>query len=306
LKIVFAGTTHHAASVLRHLSQSMHEVVAVLTREDAPVGRKSVLTPSPVAVLASELGFPLVKTNRPGDAENQQLETFAPDLGVVIAYGALLKAATLNIPKHGWLNLHYSLLPKWRGAAPVQHAILNGDRETGVTIFKLDEGMDTGDIVSQVETEIQPRENTEDLLERLTNLGISLLDETLAKIDGGIAQYREQTGESTQAGKLSRLEAKIDWNTSCHGIDQLVRAMNPEPIAWSTSGNDSIRIIDAQASTLTRAIPVGHAFLESNRAYISCGGGTVLELLQVQPAGKNRMNAVDWLRGQNSEVVLGG
>lgn len=306
MKIVFAGTTQHAASVLRHLAQSFHQVVAVLTREDAPVGRKAVLTASPVAELAASLGIPLIKSNRIDAKVTAEIQSYQPELGVVIAYGGLLKRATLDIPRHGWLNLHYSLLPNWRGAAPVQHALLNGDTITGVTIFRLDEGMDTGDILSSVQTQIQPRENTEDLLDRLTQLGITLLDESLAKIEANIATFTAQVGTSSLAGKISRQDAVIDWRKNCLVIERLIRAMNPEPIAWTNFGSDSLRIFDAQSTSMRSDLKPGEVFSINGKAYVSCGENSVLEILEVQPAGKNRMRATDWLRGLNQNVVLGG
>jgi len=284
----------------------MHQVVAVLTREDAAVGRKAVLTPSPVADLAAELRIPVIKGNRITPAVTAAIQSYESDLGVVIAYGALLKKDALSAPTKGWLNLHYSLLPAWRGAAPVQHALLNGDAVTGVTIFKLDEGMDTGDILATVETEIQPRENTEDLLTRLTQLGITLLDESLAKIEADIALFKPQMGISSLAGKITRQDAKIDWQKRAGEIERVIRAMNPEPIAWCEHSGTSMRIFDAQLAQLTSRLQPGAVFAEDNRAFVACGDETVLELLEVQPAGKNRMKAMDWLRGQSQGVVFGG
>jgi methionyl-tRNA formyltransferase len=188
----------------------------------------------------------------------------------------------------------------------VQHALLNGDTITGVTIFRLDEGMDTGDILSSVQTQIQPRENTEDLLDRLTQLGITLLDESLAKIEANIATFTAQVGTSSLAGKISRQDAVIDWRKNCLVIERLIRAMNPEPIAWTNFGSDSLRIFDAQSTSMRSDLKPGEVFSINGKAYVSCGENSVLEILEVQPAGKNRMRATDWLRGLNQNVVLGG
>jgi methionyl-tRNA formyltransferase len=306
VKIVFAGTTTHAAAVLNHLHKTQHTVVAVLTREDAPVGRKAIVTPSAVAHLAQELDLPIIKANRITDEVVSQLGDFEPELGVVIAYGSLLKANALDVPLHGWINLHFSLLPKWRGAAPVQHSLLAGDQITGVTIFRLDEGMDTGPLLAAVPTEIQPDENAGELLNRLTQIGISALDESLARIAAGIAVFEQQTGAATFAGKLQRGDAKIDWSSKAENINNLVRAMNPEPIAWTTHGDSTMRVLSSRPTQLYSELPPGTVFMDKNQSYVTCGSQSVLQLLQVQPAGRNVMSATDWLRGQNDSVILGG
>lgn len=306
MKIVFAGTTAQAADVLKHLHKTLHSVVTVLTREDAPVGRKAIVTPSAVAQVAQELGIPIIKANRITDSVVSRLDEYQPDLGVVIAYGSLLKARALAVPRHGWINLHFSLLPNWRGAAPVQHSLLAGDPITGVSIFRLDEGMDTGPLLASVPTEVQPDENAGELLNRLTQIGITALDESLARIDAGIAVFEPQSGDATLAGKLQRGDAKIDWSLNAESINNLVRAMNPEPIAWTTIGESTMRVLSSRPSRQTSPLLCGTVFMDSNQVYVTCGSNSVLQLLQVQPAGKNSMPAADWLRGQSVSVVLGG
>ena len=308
MKIVFAGTTTNAVEVLRYLvEQGRHEICAVITREDAPIGRKQVLTESAVAAYAVSAGLPVIKANRIGDATNAQIEASNPDLGLVIAYGALLKTATLGIPKHGWLNIHYSLLPKWRGAAPVQRSLMAGDTETGVTIFQLDEGMDTGPIHSQVAANIEPDDNSKTLLERLTHLSISMLDETLSSIDADIAKPAAQTGIPSHAAKLDRSDVKIDWSNSAKHIENIVRGAFPEPIAWADLETGALRIMrvrsySGSSSQLEDLIP-GTALLIDSMAVVKCGSGA-LQLIEVQPASKNAMSAVDWLRGKNERTVL--
>lgn len=284
----------------------MHEVVSVLTREDAPVGRKGILTPSPVAELAASLSLPLIKANKVGQAETDQISALQPDLGIVIAYGALLKKPALAAPKNGWLNLHFSVLPAHRGAAPVQHSILSGETETGVSIFKLDEGMDTGPILTTVRTLIQPDEDSGDLLGRLTSLGISAVDECLAQIDAGIAKFVEQTGTPSFAGKLTRNDAKIDWNLPAKKIELLVRAMNPEPMAWATISGQPFRIIQARSSQLASSDPAGTVAAIDGKVFATCGDNSLLQLISVQPSGKNVMTAADWLRGQKENVIFDG
>lgn len=284
----------------------MHDVVGVLTREDAPVGRKGILTASPVAELAESLAIPLIKANKVGHSETEQISALHPDLGIVIAYGALLKKPALEAPRNGWLNLHFSMLPAYRGAAPVQHSILSGETDTGVTIFKLDEGMDTGPILATVPTQIQPNESSGVLLSRLTKLGITAIDECLAQIDSGIAKFVSQSGTPSVAGKLTRSDAKIDWNMPARQIELLVRAMNPEPMAWTTVSGQPFRIIEARASQLANSDPVGSVVAIDGKIYATCGENTLLQIVSVQPSGKNVMTAADWLRGQKNDVILNG
>lgn len=308
LRIVFAGTTTNAVDVLRYLvEQGRHAICAVVTREDAPVGRKQILTESPVAAYAGSIGLPVIKANRIGPSVNAQIEASNPDLGLVIAYGALLKASTLEIPKHGWLNIHFSLLPKWRGAAPVQRSLMAGDSETGVTIFQLDEGMDTGPIHSQVAAHIEPDDNSATLLERLTHVSISMLDETLSQIDAAIAKPAAQTGTSSHAAKLERNDAKIDWSKSAGHIENLVRGAYPEPIAWAYFEEQAIRILKARtyagSPSQFEDHKAGTVLLIDSHAVVKCQIG-LLQLIDVQPASKNVMSAVDWLRGKNGRAVL--
>ncbi len=308
MRIVFAGTTTNAVAVLRYLvEQGRHEICAVVTREDAPVGRKQVLTESAVAAYAGSIGLPVLKANRIDSLVNAQIEATKPDLGLVIAYGALLKATTLEIPRHGWLNIHFSLLPKWRGAAPVQRSLMAGDSETGVTIFQLDEGMDTGPIHSQVAAHIEPDDNSATLLERLTHVSISMLDETLSQIDAAIAKPAAQTGTSSHAAKLERNDAKIEWSNSAEQIENLVRGAYPEPIAWANFEEQAIRILKARAYASSpngfEDQETGTAVLIDSHAVVKCESG-FLQLIDVQPASKNVMSAVDWLRGKNGRAVL--
>ena len=310
LKIVFAGTPANAAQTLRAMHDNGVNVVAVLTRPDAPIGRKKVLTPSPVAVLANELGLPTIKATIVDEETLSKLDAFKPDLGVIVAYGALLKSEALRLPARGWINVHYSLLPKWRGASPVQSAILNGDRETGVTLFQLDTGMDTGPIHSSVPTLIEPGETAGILLGRLTNLGISALLETLPRIEAGLAITNAQDSEQIKtlptARKINRNTAQIDWSLSSEQIEHLILAMNPEPMAWTTHNDSSFRILDARSlgqtdwAVLAESDSVNGSISSSkDRVLVHCGSGTLLELKEVQPAGKTPMSASEWARGLN-------
>jgi methionyl-tRNA formyltransferase len=308
LKIVFAGTPANAAQTLRALANSAFEVVAVLTRTDAPVGRKRVLTPSAVAEAAVELGLPIIKANRVDDEVRGQILATGAELGVIVAYGALLDQTALDALPKGWINLHYSLLPKWRGAAPVQRAIMAGDRETGVTLFQLDKGMDTGPIHLQIPTVIEPGETTADLLPRLTELGISGLAELLPRVAAELIAPSEQDAELIAslptADKLSREDARIDWAKTAIEIENQIRGLNPEPMAWTTLETETFRILEARAlgntdwqSLAGENSEVGGANFENNRVLVACGQGSLLELKTVQPAGKKPMQSSDWARG---------
>ena len=308
MKIVFAGTPANAAQTLRALAGSAFEVVAVLTRTDAPVGRKKILTPSPVAEAAAELGIPIIKANRVDADVRGEIKATGADLGVIVAYGALLDQAALDSLPMGWINLHYSMLPKWRGAAPVQRAIMAGDRETGVTLFQLDKGMDTGPIHLQIPTVIEPTETTADLLPRLTELGITGLAELLPRVAAGMANPQPQAPELLKslptADKLTREDARIDWQRNAVEIEYQIRGLNPEPMAWTTLEDETFRILEARALGVTDwqslsgdALEIGALKIESARTFVVCGNGTLLELKLVQPAGKKPMSSVDWARG---------
>ena len=311
MKIVFAGTPDNAAQTLRALANSAFEVVAVLTRTDAPVGRKRTLTPSAVADVADELGIPVIKANRVDEEVRNLIKATGADLGIIVAYGALLDQAALNLLDKGWINLHYSLLPKWRGAAPVQRAIMAGDRETGVTLFQLDKGMDTGPIHLQIPTVIEPDESTDTLLPRLTELGISGLAELLPRVASGLtspmAQDLELLATLPTADKLTREDARIDWHRNAVELENHIRGLNPEPMAWTTLEDETFRIIEARAlgSTDWQSLAgedslVGVVHIEKNRVLVSCGEGTLLELKTVQPAGKKSMPSSDWARGMTA------
>ncbi len=303
MKIIFAGTPHNAAQTLEALIAGGVEIAAVLTRTDAEVGRSKKLTPSPVALVAQEHGIKTLKYNQVDATALDAIKSVSADLGVVVAYGALLKLDVLKALPKGWINLHYSLLPGLRGAAPVQHAILNGLATTGVSIFKLDEGMDTGPIISTVETKIEVGENSAHLLSRLTQLGISALLETLPSIAAGFAQEMPQDHTAkTFAPKINRDAARISWQDPAKQIENLVNAMNPEPMAWTIYNGDPIRVLAARA-LVEAAVdsPAGSVSLLDGKPVVAAGKSTCLEIIQVQPSGKQAMPAPDWYRGQASK-----
>ena len=310
MKILFAGTPLVAASTLEVLATdprfAQFEVVAALTREDAPVGRKRTLTPSPVAETAGRLGIPVIKANRIDREIEAFIEQAGADLAIVIAFGVLLKASTLSLMPKGWFNLHFSILPRWRGAAPVQRAIMAGDSTTGVTLFQLDEGMDTGPIAGIVETEILPTETAGDLLARLRTLGDTLLAQTLPQIASETLRLVPQPVEgATLAPKLHRSGTLLDFAIDSRTLEMMVRGANPEPMAHTALDGNSIRILRANAHSATyTAQPIGTLFVDNRRVFVQCGSGS-LELLEVQPAGKQPMDALAWTRGLSLPKKLG-
>jgi methionyl-tRNA formyltransferase len=305
MRILFAGTPATAVTVLEGLLAAGHEVACVLTREDSPVGRKKVLTASPVAELATARDIQVIKANKIEPATLDEISRHKIDLAIVVAYGVILKAAALQALEGGWFNVHYSLLPRWRGAAPVQRALQHGDIETGVTLFKIDAGLDTGPILSSVPTVIQPEENAGELLKRLSQLAITLLNEQLPRIYSSTHVLESQVGEISHAPKTSRSEARINFNQEATTIENLVRAMNPEPMAWCSFNDEPMRILRARnIESHSGTDPVGQVALIGERVVVACGNGTVLELLEVQPASRAEMNARDWLNGQAGAVTL--
>ncbi|CAB4559396.1 MAG: methionyl-tRNA formyltransferase [Actinobacteria bacterium] len=308
MRVIFAGTPSTAASALRGLSAASIDIALVITRPDAPTGRKQVLTESPVAVTARELGLKVLKTSALTSEENDLVAQVNADIGVVVAYGSFLSEETLGLLPKGWVNLHFSLLPKYRGAAPVQHALMNGEKETGISVFQIDSSMDGGEIYLQVPTVIEPLETAGRLLERLTSLGVSALVQVLPQIVSGILQGKAQDdSEKTFASKISRLQARINWSKSGKEIESLICAMNPEPMAWTDFNGTSLRIISAvQAESENQEIAVtGRVTVADGAVFVECGAGSRLKILEVQPAGKNVMSAMDWIHGFKAPHGLG-
>lgn len=261
-----------------------------------------------MAEVAAELGLPTIKANRVDAEVRNAIRATGAELGVIVAFGALLDQESLDIVPKGWINLHYSLLPKWRGAAPVQRALMAGDRETGVTLFQLDRGMDTGPIHLQIPTVIEPGETTADLLPRLTELGISGLSELLPRIAAGMAEPASQDPDLLAslptADKLSRDDARINWQQNAIQLENLIRGLNPEPMAWTTLDEEPFRILEARAlgATDRQSLTGDQAFagfvrVDDSRVLATCGQGSLLELRIVQPSGKKPMPAEDWARG---------
>lgn len=301
MRLVFAGTPAVAARTLTHLlDTSGHEVVAVITRPDAPQGRSKRPVPSPVAALAAERGIELLRPARAGDPDLlARLTQLAPEACPVIAYGALIPAPVLAVPVHGWLNVHYSLLPRWRGAAPVQRAILAGDEVTGVSVFRLVPAMDAGPVFATGRVDIAAGETAGELLERLTPVGARLLAEVLDGIAAGTARAVEQPVEGiTTAPKLTVADARLDWHRPAAELARLVRACNPSPMAWTDYAGDRFRVLRAEPTD--GGLPPGDLRTARREIVVGTGSG-LLRLLEVQPQGRQPMSALAWANGLRGE-----
>ena len=277
---------------------SRHDVAAVLTRPDAPVGRGRKLSPSPVAQVATDAGIEVLKPQRPRDPDFlARLAEISPDCAPVVAYGGLLPQAALDVPKHGWVNLHFSLLPAWRGAAPVQHAILAGDEVTGASTFQIEEELDSGPVYGVVTESVRPADTSGDLLERLAVAGATLLVATLDGIEDGTLVVRPQSSSGVSwAPKLSVADAQVDWSAPAVRVDRLIRACTPAPGAWTTFRGQRLKLspirVDSQRTELTS----GQVRVERDGIRVGTGSSAIL-LGEVQPQGKRPMLADDWARG---------
>ncbi len=302
MRVVFAGTPAPALPSLRALLESRHEVAAVVTRPDAPAGRGRKERRSPVAVLADEHGLPLLQPAKPREPEFQQaLADLAPDCCPVVAYGALIPKPLLDLPRHGWVNLHFSLLPAWRGAAPVQHAVLHGDELTGATTFVLEEGLDTGPVLGVVTEEIRPRDTSGDLLDRLSVSGARLLVATLDALEDGELRAVPQPADGVSlAPKLTPDDVRVDWSAPALRVDRLVRAATPAPGAWTTYAGLRVKLAPVTPEPTANPLPPGVL-----RDGLVGTGTHPVRLGDVQPEGKRPMPAADWLRGlRGAEVAF--
>jgi methionyl-tRNA formyltransferase len=298
VRLVFAGTPQVAVPSLDALLASPHDVVAVVTRPDAPAGRGRHAARSPVATRADAAGVPVLTPTRVRDPDFlAQLTELAPDCCPVVAYGALIPATALVIPAYGWINLHFSLLPAWRGAAPVQHAVLHGDDMTGASTFRLEEGMDTGPVYGVVTEPIAPTDTSGSLLERLARSGAELLVATLNGIEAGTLQPMPQGSEGVSlAPKLTVDDARIPWTDPAIAVDRRIRACTPSPGAWSTFRGDRIKISPVRPLEANGIGEPGRLVMERGRILVGTATGPV-ELTDVQPPGKRLMPATDWARG---------
>jgi len=309
MRVVFAGTPEVAAPALDAIAESSHDLVAVVTRPDAPSGRGRKLVASPVAQRAEKLGVRVIKPEHPRDPEfQQQLKELEPDCCPVVAYGALLPQSTLDIPKHGWVNLHFSLLPAWRGAAPVQHALWAGDEVTGATTFRIVKQLDSGPTYGVVTERVRPADTSGDLLARLSVSGASLLVATLDGIEDGSLEARDQSTDGvTLAPKILVEHAMIDWTEPALAVDRRIRACTPGPGAWSTYDGHRIKI--GPVRIISDREPLEPGILEVTKSAVYVGTATdPVQLGEVKAFGKKQMLAADWARGVRvaSGVAFGG
>ncbi|KMO80859.1 methionyl-tRNA formyltransferase [Mycolicibacterium obuense] len=304
MRLVFAGTPEPALPSLRRLlSSPRHEVIAVLTRPDAAAGRRGTPTPSPVAQLAREAGIPVLRPSRPNSAEFvAELAALAPECCAVVAYGALLRDALLDVPPRGWVNLHFSLLPAWRGAAPVQAAIAAGDTVTGATTFQIEPSLDSGPVYGVVTETITPRDTAGDLLGRLADSGAGLLEATMDGIaDGTLTAVPQPTEGISVAPKITVDDARVRWDLPAHVVDRRLRAVTPNPGAWTMLGEQRIKLGPVTVSDRSDLAP-GHLGVEKKRVLVGTGTDAV-ELHTVQPPGKKPMSAADWARGARLDEI---
>jgi methionyl-tRNA formyltransferase len=305
VRLVFAGTPEPALPALRRLVDSpRHDVVAVLTRPDAAAGRRGKPEPSPVAREALDRGIPVLRPARPNSPEFvAELSELAPDCFPVVAYGALLRDDLLAVPPLGWINLHFSLLPAWRGAAPVQAAIAAGDAITGATTFRIEPSLDSGPVYGVVTEKIRPTDTAGDLLERLALSGAELLSATLDGIADGTLTPRPQPADGvSMAPKITVEQARVRWDLPAPVVERRIRAVTPNPGAWTVIGGLRIKLGPVQIDQAPMPLPPGVIHAGRKSVWIGTGSEPV-RLGQIQPPGKKFMNAVDWARGARLDVA---
>lgn len=316
MRILFAGTPETAVPSLQQLIDDGHNVIGVLTRTDAPVGRKRVLTPSPVAQRATELGLPIIKVDRFDEQSTdtiEQIKELNVDLGAVVAYGALIPQDVLDLPTHGWVNLHFSRLPRYRGAAPIQSAIINQESSTGADVFQLEVGLDTGPVFASLDRGISPSETAGEVLEDLAITGAALLSNVARQIEAGDAQAVSQTGEPSWAPKLRGLDGRIDPAKTAGEVRARINGTTPEPGAWAMfqpaheEKPQRLKLGGARPADANTELPAevqpGTLIAERRRVLLMCADGPI-ELTEVQPAGKKMMRAVEWARGAGEDLKL--
>ncbi len=302
MRLLFAGTPAPALTALRALLDSRHDVVAVLTRPDARTGRGRTLHPSPVKQAALEAGLEVLTPARPRDPEfADRLRELAPDAAPIVAYGGLIPRALLDVPAHGWINLHFSLLPAWRGAAPVQHALIAGDDVTGASTFRLEEGLDTGPVLGTYTEAIGPTDTSGDLLDRLAEGGARLLVATLDALEAGRLEAVPQPADGVSlAPKLTVDDARVRWTDPAAAVDRRVRGCTPAPGAWSTLRGERIKLgpVVPEPDAADPAAPLAPGQVRAGKRSVHVGTGTVpVRLTDVQAPGKRPMAAPDWARG---------
>ena len=299
LVIVFAGSPAAAVPSLRAIVASRHEIAAVITREDSPQGRRRELTATPVAQVAAEFAIPVIKANRLAGDATDAVQAMQPDLGVIVAYGGLVREPLLSAPRLGWINLHFSLLPRWRGAAPVQRAIIAGDETSGASVFQLVPELDAGDVYGQSSRGIGADETAGQLLDALALTGAELLVRVIDAIADGAALGQPQHGEVTLAPKLQLEDGRIDWTADAITVFNRIRGVTPEPGAFTTIDDIRVKVLEAAIAGSETPLPPGQLALYGGRVLVGTAT-TPLELVVVHPAGKKAMRASDWWRGRSA------
>ena len=301
MKIVFMGTPDFAETALRTLADSRHEIAAVYTQPDKPVGRKAVLTPPPVKTFALSRGIPVFQPTKLRDGTVAgQLREIRPDLAVVVAYGRLLPPDVLAVPRLGCVNVHASLLPKYRGAAPIESAVVHGETETGVTTMYMAEGLDTGDMILRAALDIGPDEQAPELRPRLAGLGAELLLETLDRIEAGTApRIPQNDAEASWASIIRKEDARIDFGQRAETVHNLVRGMAGWPCAFCSCMGKTLKV---HRSRIMEGSGIPGTVLDRKRFVVACGEGA-LELTEVQMEGSKRVSGADFLRGHSVERV---
>ncbi len=306
MRILFMGTPDFAVPCLEKLINDGHNIVGVLTQPDKPQGRKMKLTPPPVKELALKNNLEVYQPESlKNDAIKQLLEDKQPELIVVVAYGKILPKYVLDFPKYGYINVHGSLLPRWRGAAPIQWSIISGDKTAGVTTMKMAEGLDTGDMLLKYETEIGKTETAGELFDRIALSGAELLHDTIEQIDSIVPEVQDES-KANYAHMLDKQMAQIDWSKSNKEIDCLIRGLNPWPVALTTLNGERLKVYSASLENASGKAGEVLKADSKNGLLVACGEGAIL-LNEIQAVGGKRMNAKDYLRGHKIEVgsILG-
>ena len=305
MRIVYAGSPELAVEPLRVIHDAGFRIVRVLSQPDRPVGRKKVPTPTAVSLAATELGLEVSHPTSTSELVSAIRDSQA-DIGIAVAYGRMIPPDALTLPTHGWWNLHFSLLPRWRGATPVQHALLHGDSVTGISVFQMDEGLDTGDLLAIQEHRVRALDTTQSLLAELATEGAEVLVSLLNKLEKGPLPRTPQVGEASYAPKLSREDGALNWERPSQEIVNRFRAVTPEPGAYTNLQGSDRTVMITQLRGVVSSVPLapGEVVYSSNKVLVGCADGA-LELVRVKPVGKNEMAAADWWRGAGPEVRFG-
>lgn len=310
MRMVFMGTPDFAVSSLERLIADGHDIVGVFTQPDKPQGRKMKLTPPPVKQLALTHNIPVFQPDTfKNESQLALLQELDPEVIVVVAYGKLLPGYVLDLPKYGCINVHGSLLPKYRGAAPVQWMVLNGETTAGVTTMYMDRGLDTGDILLVSETGVGENETAGELFDRLAAMGADLISETINRLPEGIERKPQDDSQSTYVSVLDKRMSVVDWSKSAQEVHNLIRGLDPWPVAVTTRGEVRLKLFQSRLTGKATSLPAGSVTEADPKKglFVACGDGQVLQITEIQMVGKKRMSAGDYLRGHGIEpgTVLG-